>query len=39
MLCRKCYYQQDPRGIFQALPGFLVPAVQEAFNHLNALLS
>jgi hypothetical protein len=39
LLCRKCDYQQNPGRVLQGIPGFLVPALQETFNHLNALPS
>jgi hypothetical protein len=39
LLYRKCDRQQNPVGIFQGIPGFIVPELQEAFNHLDALFS
>jgi len=37
LLFRKCDRQQNPGRVFQGNPGFLMPALQETFDHFDAL--
>jgi hypothetical protein len=39
MLFGKCDHQQDSGRVFQGRPGFLMPALQKAFDRFDALPS